>query len=58
MYFLIPLSFNFSAKFGSSRDLYDVRIKIGPVPVKNIPAFMIHLLSEPQSMKDQLGVIG
>jgi hypothetical protein len=46
MYFLIPFSFNFSASFGSVRDLYDVRIKMGPVPVKNIPAFMIHLLAQ------------
>jgi hypothetical protein len=40
----MPLELNFSVKLGSFRDLYDVKIKMGPVPVKNMPAFMGHLL--------------
>ena len=46
MNFLMPLFESFSIRFGSLRFEYDVRSKVGPDPVKKIPAFMTHLLSQ------------
>src|SRR5271157_4136820 len=40
--FLIPFVANFSTKLESVSDSYEVKMRIGPEPVKKMPAFMAH----------------
>ena len=41
MNFLMPLVASFDTKLGSDSVVYEVKMRIGPVPVKKMPAFML-----------------